>query len=504
MLDSLCARGRLRRALLALAADRAGGWPAAPATTTRRSTSSGRSRSSTTRRSTCCRTAIRARPRQAFEEVERQHPYSQWATRAQLMSAYAFYEANDYDEAVAAARRFIDLHPGHQDVAYAYYLIGVVLLRADLRRRPRPEEHRARARGVRGADAALSRTATMPATPGSRPISRAIIWPARRWTIGRYYLRRGKYVAAINRFRSVIERYQSTTHVPEALHRLTEAYLALGVAEEARRTAAVLGYNFPSSRWYLDSYALVNGGARAVSARARGGSPGDARAPDRSAAGMLTSLAIRDIVLIERLDLEFAAGPVRADRRDRRRQVDPAGCGRPRARRARRPRAGAPGCRAGLGQRGVHRSGRRPACAPARRARHRGRGRAGAAPAGRRRRPLARLRQRPAGQRRAAAPARRAAGRGPRPARAAGAARARRCSARCSTTMAGSTPLVAAAARRLAGLARRPRRRAPRSPPRSSGRRARRPTGATSQAELDDAGARAGRGGDAGGDAGRG
>ena len=83
-------------------------------------------------------------------------------------------------------------------------------------------------------------------------------------TIGRYYLRRGKYVAAINRFRSVVERYQNTTHVPEALHRLTEAYMALGVAEEARRTAAVLGYNFPSSSWYLDSYALVNGMCRAM------------------------------------------------------------------------------------------------------------------------------------------------------------------------------------------------------------------------------------------------
>ena len=79
--------------------------------------------------------------------------------------------------------------------------------------------------------------------------------------IGRYYLRRGKYVAAINRFRNVIERYQTTTHVPEALHRLTEAYLSLGVAEEARRTAAVLGYNFPSSQWYEDSYGLINGEA---------------------------------------------------------------------------------------------------------------------------------------------------------------------------------------------------------------------------------------------------
>ena len=106
-----------------------------------------RSTSSTTEaHGSARRRATPARPAQAFEEVERQHPYSQWATRAQLMSAYAFYEANDYDEAVAAAQRFIDLHPGHEDVAYAYYLIGVSLLRADLRRRPRPEDDRAGAR----------------------------------------------------------------------------------------------------------------------------------------------------------------------------------------------------------------------------------------------------------------------------------------------------------------------------------------------------------------------
>jgi outer membrane protein assembly factor BamD len=197
---------------------------------------------------------------QAFEEVERQHPYSQWATRAQLMSAYAFYEANDYDEAVAAARRFIDLHPGHKDVAYAYYLIGVshyeqisdvgrdqkmtqlALDAFDELMRRFPDSRYARDAGLK-ADLARDHLA------------------GKEMEIGRYYLRRGKYVAAINRFRSVIERYQSTTHVPEALHRLTEAYFSLGVAEEALRTAAVLGYNFPSSEWYEDSYGLINGEA---------------------------------------------------------------------------------------------------------------------------------------------------------------------------------------------------------------------------------------------------
>jgi outer membrane protein assembly factor BamD len=196
---------------------------------------------------------------QAFEEVERQHPYSQWATRAQLMSAYAYYQADNYDEAVAAAQRFIELHPGHQDVPYAYYLIGIsyyeqisdvgrdqkmteeALSAFDELRRRFPNSEYARDAELKG-DLARDHLA------------------GKEMSIGRYYLRRGQYLAAINRFHSVVERYQTTTHVPEALHRLTEAYLALGLDQEAQKNAAVLGYNFPSSQWYLDSYALLNGG----------------------------------------------------------------------------------------------------------------------------------------------------------------------------------------------------------------------------------------------------
>jgi outer membrane protein assembly factor BamD len=195
----------------------------------------------------------------AFEEVERQHPYSQWATRAQLMSAYAYYEANSYDEAIAAAQRFIELHPGHQDVPYAHYLIGIsyyeqisdvgrdqkmterALVAFDELRRRFPNSQYARDAELK-ADLARDHLA------------------GKEMSIGRYYLRRGQYLAAINRFHNVVERYQTTTHVPEALHRLTEAYLALGLDQEAQKNAAVLGYNFPSSQWYLDSYALLNGG----------------------------------------------------------------------------------------------------------------------------------------------------------------------------------------------------------------------------------------------------
>jgi outer membrane protein assembly factor BamD len=191
----------------------------------------------------------------AFEEVERQHPYSEWATRAQLMSAYAFYEANDYDEAVAAAQRFIDLHPGNQDVAYAYYLIGMSHYEqiSDVGRDQNMTELALEAFDElirRFPDSRYARDAEIKVDLARDHLA------GKEMEIGRYYLRRGRYVAAINRFNNVIDQYQTTTHVAEALHRLTECYLALGIPEEARRTASVLGYNFPGSEWYQDSYAL--------------------------------------------------------------------------------------------------------------------------------------------------------------------------------------------------------------------------------------------------------
>jgi outer membrane protein assembly factor BamD len=200
-------------------------------------------------------------PQQAardFEEVQRQHPYSQWATRAELMSAFAFYRANQYDEAVAAAQRFIELHPGNDDVPYAYYLIGIAYYEqiSDVGR-----DQRTTQQAFQAFDDLIRR---FPDTPYARDarlkadLARDHL-AGKEMEIGRYYLERGKYVAAINRFRNVVERFQTTTHVAEALHRLTEAYLALGVEPEAQRTAAVLGYNFPNSPWYVDSYALLTG-----------------------------------------------------------------------------------------------------------------------------------------------------------------------------------------------------------------------------------------------------
>lgn len=191
-----------------------------------------------------------------FDEVERQHPYSSWARRATLMSAYAHYQSNEYDEGILAAERFITLHPGNRDAPYAYYLIALSYYEqiSDVGRDQKTTEN---------ALAALQEVVRrFPQSEYARDSQLKIDLTrdhlaGKEMEIGRYYLRQHAYVAAVNRFRNVIEYYQTTTHVPEALHRLTEAYLSLGVQKEAQTAAAVLGYNYPGSRWYEDSYALL-------------------------------------------------------------------------------------------------------------------------------------------------------------------------------------------------------------------------------------------------------
>jgi outer membrane protein assembly factor BamD len=195
---------------------------------------------------------------QLFEEVERQHPYSVWATKSQLMSAYSLYRANKYDQAINAADRFIDLHPGNRDVAYAYYLKGLSYYEqiTDVGRDQKITDQALRAfdelvrrfpDSVYARDARLKMDLTHDHLAG------------KEMEIGRFYLKRGQYSAAVRRFRKIIENYQTTSHVPEALHRLTECYLALGVTDEAQKAAAVLGHNYPGSDWYRDSYAMLQG-----------------------------------------------------------------------------------------------------------------------------------------------------------------------------------------------------------------------------------------------------
>jgi outer membrane protein assembly factor BamD len=191
-----------------------------------------------------------------FEEVERQHPYSPWATRAEIMAAYSYYQADKYDESIAAAQRFIDLHPGHQDAPYAYYLIGVDYYEqiSDIQRDQEMTQKALTALGEvvrRYPDSAYARDAQLKIDLAQDHLA------GKEMEIGRYYQDRKEYLAAINRFRAVVEHYQTTSQVPEALMRLTECYLALGVHDEAQTAAAVLGYNYPGSKWYERSYALL-------------------------------------------------------------------------------------------------------------------------------------------------------------------------------------------------------------------------------------------------------
>ncbi len=193
-----------------------------------------------------------------FDEVERQHPYSAWASKAQLMAAFAQYQDSKYDDAINTLDRFIQLHPGHKDIAYAYYLRGISYYEqiSDVER-----DQKMTRLALANLDEVSRRFPDSKYARDSRfkmDLTRDHL-AGKHMSIGRFYLSGGEYLAAINRFRIVIKNFQTTTHVPEALHRLVEAYLAIGVVDEAQANAAVLGYNYPGSEWYADSYALLTG-----------------------------------------------------------------------------------------------------------------------------------------------------------------------------------------------------------------------------------------------------
>lgn len=192
-----------------------------------------------------------------FDAVEQNYPYSQWATRAQLMAGFSQYKLMKYDDALMALDRFIELHPGDDHIAYAYYLKGLCYYEqiSDVRRDQKMTEM--------ALDALKQVRTRFPDSDYARDASLKIDLTldhlaGKEMEIGRYYLGRKQYQAAINRFERVVEQYQTTTHVPEALHRITEAYLSLGIDSEARKTAAILGQNYPQSDWYKDSYRLFN------------------------------------------------------------------------------------------------------------------------------------------------------------------------------------------------------------------------------------------------------
>jgi outer membrane protein assembly factor BamD len=191
-----------------------------------------------------------------FDEVERQHPYSPWARRAQLMSAFSYYVAQDYNKSIESAQRFLQIHPGNKDAPYAYYLIALsyyeqindvdrdqqITLQAltaltDVQRRYPDSEY--------AADARVKIDLVNDHLAG------------KEMEIGRFYERSGSWLAAQVRFQNVVDQYETTSHAPEALYRLTETSLALGIHAEAQKYASVLGANYPGSEWYERAYELM-------------------------------------------------------------------------------------------------------------------------------------------------------------------------------------------------------------------------------------------------------
>jgi outer membrane protein assembly factor BamD len=194
-----------------------------------------------------------------FTDLEKQYPYSQWQRKGLLMTTFSQYQGGSYDDAIASAKRYIGLFPSSPDIAYAYYLEGMSYYNQI------PDINRDQDRAAKAAEVFTQITEKFPKSEYAED-ARYKLQVARdqlagkEMLVGRYYLSQHNYVAAINRFREVLFKYQTTRHAEEALLRLTEAYLALGIASEAQTAAAVLGHNFPDSVWYKDAFALLQGG----------------------------------------------------------------------------------------------------------------------------------------------------------------------------------------------------------------------------------------------------
>ena len=191
-----------------------------------------------------------------FDEVDRENPYSEWARKSLLMSAYAYYQAEQWDDCVNSAKRYVTLHPGSADAAYAQYLIGSSYYDQIL------DVSRDQARADKAIDALQEVVRKYPnseyAISAQKKIAAARDQIAgKEMDVGRFYLNKRDFIGAINRFKVVVTQFQTTRHVEEALMRLSEAYVALGIIDEAQTAAAVLGHNFPDSNWYKDAYRLV-------------------------------------------------------------------------------------------------------------------------------------------------------------------------------------------------------------------------------------------------------
>jgi outer membrane protein assembly factor BamD len=194
-----------------------------------------------------------------FEEVDRQHPYSDWGRKSLLMAAFAYYEGGKYDDTISTAKRYVTLHPGSSDAAYAQYLMASAYFDQI------PDVTRDQARTERAMQVLAEVARKYPNTEYAESAKKKIEvardqLAGKEMMIGRFYLEKRNFIGAINRFKAVVTQYQTTRHVEEALMRLTECYMALGIVPEAQTAAAVLGHNFPSSPWYQDAYKLVQTG----------------------------------------------------------------------------------------------------------------------------------------------------------------------------------------------------------------------------------------------------
>lgn len=192
----------------------------------------------------------------AFDEVERQHPYSVWARRAELMSAFSYWASRDYPQSILAAQRFLALHPGYKDAPYAYYLVGICYYE-----QINDVEHDQKT-SAQALDSLTELVRRYPQTPYAADARLKIDLvqdhlAGKEMEVGRFYQGRKQWLSSVGRFRNVVDNYQTTSHTPEALERLVESYLALGLPEEAKKAGAVLSFNYPGSVWYERAFALI-------------------------------------------------------------------------------------------------------------------------------------------------------------------------------------------------------------------------------------------------------
>ncbi|MGN6465925.1 MAG: outer membrane protein assembly factor BamD [Rhizobiaceae bacterium] len=194
-----------------------------------------------------------------FDAIDKEHPYSEYSRKAEVMAAFTKYRMGEYDDAISKAQRYMELYPSTEDAAYVQYIIGLSYFRQI---REVTQDQKESRQTIEAMDAVIQNYPDSPYVEDAKTKIRFARdqLAGKEMQVGRYYLERREYLAAIKRFRAVVENYSNSNQVEEALARLTEAYYAMGIASEAQTAAAVLGRNYPHSKWYKDSYALLQSG----------------------------------------------------------------------------------------------------------------------------------------------------------------------------------------------------------------------------------------------------